>query len=301
MANFTIGIPKALIYWKGWGGKFWKEYFENLGLNVIVSPSSNKKIVNKGVKLADQEACFALKTFFGHIWWLDKNADKIFIPRLKENEKGLEFCPKFFALPDLVTLLSDKEVIAPEINYNKEKVEEIGLRLGKELGKKPKEIKEAVKSAKQKVKEQKEEKLKKFKEKLESDEEKIVLVSHPYNLYDDYVNLGIREKIEELGAQLIPIDEVPESEKKREEDFPDWHWEFGEEITNQINEVLKYDLAGAIEISSFQCGCDAVLKEFVEKKFKDSNIPFLYLLIDEQTAEAGLQTRLEAFVDTLRN
>jgi len=62
---------------------------------------------------------------------------------------------------------------------------------------------------------------------------------------------------------------------------------------------LNYDIAGAIEISSFQCGCDAVLKEFVEKEFRERKIPFLYLMIDEHTGEAGLQTRLEAFMDTI--
>jgi predicted nucleotide-binding protein (sugar kinase/HSP70/actin superfamily) len=41
------------------------------------------------------------------------------------------------------------------------------------------------------------------------------------------------------------------------------------------------------------------LKEFVEKKFKENKIPFLYLIIDEHTGEAGFQTRLEAFVDTI--
>ena len=76
---------------------------------------------------------------------------------------------------------------------------------------------------------------------------------------------------------------------------------------DQVREIIKLNtqkmsggLAGAIEISSFQCGCDAVLKEFVEKEFKQGKIPFLYLLIDEHSAEAGIQTRLEAFVDTLQ-
>jgi predicted nucleotide-binding protein (sugar kinase/HSP70/actin superfamily) len=61
----------------------------------------------------------------------------------------------------------------------------------------------------------------------------------------------------------------------------------------------NFRLSGAIEISAFACGCDSVLKEFVEKKFKENKIPFLYLIIDEHTGEAGFQTRLEAFLDTL--
>jgi len=71
-------------------------------------------------------------------------------------------------------------------------------------------------------------------------------------------------------------------------------------MLSQIKEVTKEKIGGAIEISAFQCGCDAVLKEFVEEEFKKNKIPFLYLLIDEQTGEAGIQTRLEAFFDTLK-
>jgi len=70
-------------------------------------------------------------------------------------------------------------------------------------------------------------------------------------------------------------------------------------MMGKSDEILNYNIAGVVQISSFQCGCDAVLKEFVEKKFKQNKIPFLYLIIDEHTGEAGLQTRLEAFVDTL--
>ena len=131
------------------------------------------------------------------------------------------------------------------------------------------------------------------------------MVSHPYNLYDDYVNLRIEEKLRKLGAQSIFIEEVPASEftsqdcKIQNKDYPNFHWEFGKEWMEKIDATLSYNITGAIEISSFQCGCDAVLKEFVEKKFKQSRIPFLYLLIDEHTGEAGLQTRLEAFIDTL--
>ena len=106
-----------------------------------------------------------------------------------------------------------------------------------------------------------------------------------------------------MGVELILIDEVPENsgvERIIDPENPVWHWEFGKEIISQLENALDYKLDGAIEISSFQCGCDAVLKEFVEKELKKKSVPFLYLLIDEHTAEAGIQTRLEAFIDTLK-
>jgi predicted nucleotide-binding protein (sugar kinase/HSP70/actin superfamily) len=127
------------------------------------------------------------------------------------------------------------------------------------------------------------------------------LVSHPYNLYDEYVNLRMEERLERLNVQPIFVNEVPISKFQiPNPEWPRFHWEFGKEIMEKVENVLKYKIDGAIQISSFACGCDAVLKEFVEKRFKENKIPFLYLIIDEHTGEAGFQTRLEAFVDTIK-
>jgi len=39
----------------------------------------------------------------------------------------------------------------------------------------------------------------------------------------------------------------------------------------------------------------------LEKIHQDSGMPFLSLSLDEQVAEAGIDTRLEAFIDVVRN
>jgi predicted nucleotide-binding protein (sugar kinase/HSP70/actin superfamily) len=113
--------------------------------------------------------------------------------------------------------------------------------------------------------------------------------------------LGLAKKLEKLGNEVLFIDRVPISSNLS--DFTPiikFHWEFGQEILLQIRELMDKGISGAIEVSSFQCGCDAVLKEFVEQEFKTRKIPFLYILIDEHTSDAGLQTRIEAFIDTLK-
>lgn len=325
-----IGIPRALFYWKKSlstgvdGGHFWENFFENLGLEVILSPESNKEIVKRGVKISDPEACFATKVFFGHILWLDdKGVDYIFVPRLKTNDEKLEYCPKFFGIPEL-TKISVKTKILTETfdarkNYHPSSTlpspgsrEEIptyfrdGLwRLGKKLKIDNKKIEEAINSAFLNERRLKEEQEQDFLKKIKSKKQKIVLISHPYNLYDDYVNVGTKQKLEKLGAEVIFIDDVSTKEQpvtisQHPINYPEFHWEFGKEIMEKIQEILKYEPSGGIEISSFLCGCDAVLKEFVEKIFKGKKIPFLYLIIDEHTADAGIQTRLEAFMDTLQ-
>jgi len=333
-----IGIPRALIYWKR--PYFWETFFENLGFEVLLSPKTNKEIIEMGVKAADPETCFSNKVFWGHLLWLDRKVaeasphlppraasqrsvcDLIFVPRLKTvaeaslhlpphpasrgsvTEEKLEFCPKFFGLPDLAKILIKTPILTETFDERKERFEKTLERFGGKLKKNKEEIKRAFKIAllkswiEKEVKEKEE-----FFEKINSKKKKIILISHPYNLYDDYVNLRIKEKLEKLGTEVIFIEEIPikiHNSKFKIQNFPKFHWEFGKEIMEKIQEILNYPISGAVEISSFQCGCDAVLKEFVEKEFKIKKIPFLYLLIDEHTAEAGLQTRLEAFIDTLK-
>ena len=239
------------------------------------------------------------KVFWGHLLWLEGKSDCIFIPRLKTNEDKLEYCPKFFGIPDLAKILVKTPILTETFDERKEKFEKTLEKLGKKLGKDRKTVKKAIEAAFLEVKKLKEKKKQDFFKKIQSKKQKIVLISHPYNLYDDYVNLRAKEKLEKLGSEPILIDEFPAPISRDGATDIKFHWEFGEEIMGKIQEILNYNIAGVIEISSFQCGCDAVLKEFVEKKIKQNKIPFLYLLIDEHTGEAGIQTRLEAFIDTL--
>jgi predicted nucleotide-binding protein (sugar kinase/HSP70/actin superfamily) len=295
-----IGIPRALIYWKR--PYFWENFFENLGFEVLLSPKTNKEIVEIGVKISDPETCFSNKVYFGHLKWLDQKCDLIFVPRLKTNKEKLEYCPKFFGLPDLAKILVKTKILTETFDEKKEKFEESLVKLGKKLGKKKEEIERAFQEALNKEREIREKQEKEALEKLESNFKKIILISHPYNLYDEYVNLRIKERLEKLGVVPIFIEEIPTSNFEHlTSNFEplQFHWEFAKEIMEKIDFILSRKIDGAIEISSFACGCDAVLKEFVEKKFKEKKIPFLYLIIDEHTGEAGFQTRLEAFVDTI--
>lgn len=292
-----IGIPQALIYWKR--PFFWETFFQELGFDVLLSPKTNKEIIEVGTKISDPETCFSNKVYFGHLKWLEGKVDLVFVPRLKTNQEKLEYCPKFFGLPDLAKILLKTKILTQEFDEKKKSFQQSIIELGEKLKRKEKETRKALEKAlfqegilKEKAKEH-------FFEKIHSERKKIVLISHPYNLYDEFINLRVKERLEKLNIEPIFIDEVPSSSLQGQAFAIQFHWEFGKEMMEKIEEVLKYPLSGAIQISSFACGCDAVLKEFVEKSFKEKNIPFLYLIIDEHTGEAGFQTRLEAFVDTL--
>jgi len=304
-----IGIPRALIHWKY--PVFWEDFFKNLGVEVLVSPKTNKEIVQIGSRISDPETCFSVKVFFGHLLWLEGKVDFIFIPRLKANKQKFEYCPKLFALPDLANILTKTPILTANFDCRREKFEKTLEGLGGKINKSKDEVKEAARKAFLKEIEYEAKNQEEFLEKIKSEKKKkIILISHPYNLYDDYVNLKVEDRLKKLGVEPFFIDRAPSPRRSSAgsgtddglpiRDYPDFHWEFGREIMEKTEEVLNYGFSGAIEISSFQCGCDAVLKEFVERKIKRKKVPFLYLIIDEQTGEAGFQTRLEAFVDTLK-
>lgn len=296
--NMKIGIPRALIYWKK--PYFWENFLKNLGFEVLLSPKTNKEIVELGTKISDPETCFSNKVYFGHLKWLEKKCDLIFVPRLKANEEKLEYCPKFFGLPDLAKFLVETKILTEEFDERKRNFKESIISLGKKLKKDEKEIKKALFKALFEEKLLNEKEKKEFLEEINSKKKKIVLISHPYNLYDEYANLGVKEKLEKLDTEPIFLNKAPPFKVKNlQVGILKFHWEFAKEMLDKIEEVLKYKISGAIQISSFACGCDAVLKEFIEKRFKEAKIPFLYLIIDEHTGEAGFQTRVEAFVDTL--
>ena len=232
---------------------------------------------------------------------LDKKIDYLFVPRIISLRENHSSCPKFFGLPDLAKLVSKKEVkiLSPTIDFNKEDFNKTAFWLGWSLTngfplKRFKIIKAAYKNAWQKEKQAKEELNKNYLNQIESLERKVVLISHPYNLYDDFINLKIKEKLEKNGLEVLTIDALP---FEFQTTFS--HWDFASEMLNQAKEISKRAISGAIQISSFGCGCDSVIKEFIERIFREKKIPFLSLMIDEHTAEAGLITRLEAFVDTL--
>lgn len=57
---------------------------------------------------------------------------------------------------------------------------------------------------------------------------------------------------------------------------------------------------GIVHVYPFTCMPEVVAKNILPQISQDMNIPVLSLAFDEQTGEAGVTTRLEAFVDLLR-
>jgi predicted nucleotide-binding protein (sugar kinase/HSP70/actin superfamily) len=119
--GMLVGMPRGMIYYKYF--PFWRAFFGELGISVTTSSPTNKKLLNVGLEVAENEFCLPLKVFYGHTLSLKDEVDALFIPRLVSVEKGEYTCPKLLGLPDLIRAADDDlpEVISPTIN----------MRLGK--------------------------------------------------------------------------------------------------------------------------------------------------------------------------
>lgn len=134
-----IGIPKALYYYEY--PVLFKTFFEALGIEVVLSDDTNKKVVEDGISKSIDEECLASKIFLGHVNNLvdrtySEDIDYIFIPRLCTFKDKKTICVKFYALYDICNNVFDAKFITLNIDYEKGQNElKAFLSLGKKLNK----------------------------------------------------------------------------------------------------------------------------------------------------------------------
>ncbi len=131
-------------------------------------------------------------------------------------------------------------------------------------------------------------------EELNQNPEKIgvVLVARPYNGYVEEAHKGIPHKFASRGITVLPMDflEVADQPSKRH-----MYWGMGQRILMAANKIKPHPQLFATYITNFSCGPDSFLigyfRELMGRK------PSLTLELDSHTADAGLETRIEAFLD----
>lgn len=319
-----IGIPRSLFYYRYY--PMWKTFLEELGAEIIVSDPSCKRILDDGVKSCVDEACLPVKLFHGHVLNLKDKVDYLFIPRITSVSEREYICPKFGGLPDMVrhTIKDLPEIIDTEINLWKSRKN--GMKAALELGAKFNCTKSQTKQAyikalniQQQFREHMRNNLfpdfpgmfrkKKVQEKTISGCEpeyklNIAVIGHTYNLYDDYVNMDIMFKLMNRGVNVITVDMVEEDVINRNAatlNKPAF-WDFGRKALGGAMSILdRDDVDGIMYLMSFGCGVDSFMADLIERRIRRSkDIPFIILILDEHSGEAGLDTRLEAFVDMIR-
>jgi predicted nucleotide-binding protein (sugar kinase/HSP70/actin superfamily) len=308
----VIGIPRSMLFFDLL--PFWSTFFSFLGYRTVISCPTNKSLIRKGLEIVASETCFPIKAAHGHILELLENGiKKVFFPSIINLSKmhpqvnQSYVCPYVQSLPYTIQASInfknwDAELLRPVIymGERREILKKNLISFGKTLGKKPKKIESAFKeaeNAQNKFYEQVKQKGKEILSNLEKPA--LVIVSRPYNCYDKGINLSLSDKIKDLGVLAIPIDFLPLEEQKLIPEWQDMYWKFGQKILAAGEIIKNNDNLFGLYITNFSCGPDSFISHFFRKKMGEK--PYLQIEIDEHSADVGIITRLEAFLDSLKN
>jgi predicted CoA-substrate-specific enzyme activase len=132
---------------------------------------------------------------------------------------------------------------------------------------------------------------------LERDPDKVgvVILSRPYSGFAEEAHMGIPHKFASRGVPVIPLDFLDlESERSKRH----MYWGMGKLLIKAARQVEKHPQLFATFITNFSCGPDSFLIGYVRDIM--GRKPSLTLELDSHTADAGLETRVEAFLDIVQ-
>jgi predicted nucleotide-binding protein (sugar kinase/HSP70/actin superfamily) len=297
--NIRIGIPKALLYYKY--AALWENFFNELGCEVICSPETNQEILEEGKRLSIDESCLSLKIFIGHVSYLVDKVDYVLIPRIVSLKKGEKVCTNFYALYDIVNNIFNVKILNYNVDVEHGKTEKKGfIEMGKTINKSKKTSKRAYSRALRILKRKRCHQIIRQNILFEtSNRIKILLVSHPYNAYDKLIGETIIKHLEKNNVDIINADVFDHGEIKGKHNVisKKVYWTFSKELLGSIMHYYQ-KVDGIILLSVFPCGPDSLTNEMCMRKIKK---PITNIIIDELSGEAGLQTRIESFVDIIKS
>ena len=293
MDKVKIGIPRAVTYY--YFEHFWKYFFEKLDVDIVYSPETNIDILNRGIKISNDEMCLSLKVYFGHVDYLKDKCDYILIPRIEDDGIDNQTCTNFLGLYDLVNNLFDVEIL--DYNIKGCNVLTELIKMGSSINLSSNDIENAYYYALRKCAEEERKQNELKYEKLNRvGTRKVLLVSHPYNTYDNLIGKPIIEELKKYDLEIIRCDHFDNkiANRKALELSPNLYWKYSKEEIGSI--LLSEDVEGIIFLSSFPCGLDSLVNELVMRKI---NKPYLNIIIDDISSLTGIETRIESFVDII--
>lgn len=129
----------------------------------------------------------------------------------------------------------------------------------------------------------------------------IALLGHSYLTYETYANLDLLSKLQDK-ANLKVIENVSHqmSAEKQKTLRKSIFWSHSRKIYGAGEFYLEDpDVDGIIYLSCYGCGTDSLTNDLLARRARAEKKPYLVVTLDEHTGEAGMVTRLEAFLDML--
>jgi predicted CoA-substrate-specific enzyme activase len=301
-----IGIPYVFFFSDYL--PFWATMLSRLRFDLEVSPQPNRQIVDLGLESALSEACFPVKVAIGHIKYLkERGVDVLFLPSFVNlNTLNDEYplgaaCPHTQSIPYIGRLaVTGVEILAPVVDLSRGR-EILATELGrcfKRFGVKRREIQDAIKAAEQAQTDFAKTLRAKGREVLAGLRDRaIVIVGRAYNAFERGMNLRIHEKLTTLGVMAIPMDMLPLEDHAIAEEWPNMYWRSGQRMLRAARFIAGHDLLYPLVIGNFSCGPDSFILKYLKDELRGK--PFLHIEIDEHSADAGVITRCEAFLDSI--
>ncbi len=124
----------------------------------------------------------------------------------------------------------------------------------------------------------------------------IVLLGRAYNAFAEHANKGIPQKFASKGIYVIPYDILDYRGQPLKGSM---YWEGGKKIMKAAQIIKKHPQLFATYISNFSCGPDSMI--IPQFRTLMGTKPSLTLELDGHTADAGINTRIDAFLDIIEN
>ena len=300
----TIGIPRCFSVHTLY--PFYSRLFHELGVKTFLS----EDVDHEGVARAESTYCFPAEIAHGAVQdaWT-RRPDFIFLPHFRdmpsyEEKVHANFCPITQALPYYIGKAFPDipaERLLPVVvsfKFGKKKAFEHFRAMGERLG-----VGEAeMAAAFDKACEAQDEYFRRASElgrraldaARAADRPVIALLGRPYNAFTAEANMGIPRKFLTRGYSIIPFDFLPFED---ETIYANMYWYYGQQDLKAASVVKEEPNLHVAYVSNFSCAPDSFILHYI--KWMMGQKPFLVLELDSHSADAGIDTRIEAFLDII--
>jgi predicted CoA-substrate-specific enzyme activase len=307
-----VGIPRAGLFFELY--PFFQAFFSELGFHLVPSPATSQKIIDRGCDSTVEEICFPIKVAHGHVKALiDEGVDYLLLPcivsmeRVVENAANSYNCPYVQSLPYLLDAALDLKrqtphILRPVLHFdgNPDRLMRQLRKLARDLDCRGLRVRRALTAGfehLQRFRRRIAERGREVLAHLPPQTPALVLVSRSYNGCDAGLNFRIPDKLRDLGALAIPLDFI--ATDADDPDLNGMYWRSGQRILAGARAIAANPRLHAVYITNFSCGPDSFILKYFDRAMQGT--PCLTIELDEHSADAGLITRLEAFLDSLPN
>ncbi len=305
----SVGVPRALLVYDY--APLLIGFLNSLDVRCVLSSQTNKEIMERAIELSYTDSCFPLKLLHGHAVKFN-DVDYMLYPcairlGVKDGDENQKYsCPLVQASPFIIrnVLGLGERLLIPILDFSRgnddaiKNLTDIAVKMGFSRSKGREAALAGIESQRRFEADQAALGSKLLEELHQGDQLGVVLFARSYMAQDAGANLGVAEKLAQLGVVPVPIDFLPLASvnPKKYSDRPYWFYESkyiaGADITESDPQLY------GLTLTNFGCGPNSFILRVVEDIMGGK--PLGQLEIDEHAAEAGIVTRLEAFVDTIK-